>query len=135
MTILCAYVPGPLGEHVLDEAVAEAKRRQTSLTVINTTRGEAAVDNHFLSVEQVADLKSQLEAKLSEQGLEVSVRNHVAKDRISDEIVAEAQRLAAEVIVIGVRHRSPVGKLLLGSTPQEVILDATCPVLTVKTAG
>ncbi|UFN46496.1 universal stress protein [Nocardioides okcheonensis] len=115
----------------LEEAVAEAKRRHTTLAVLNTTRGDAAVDEHFLSEDQVADLESSLVS----HGIEVSVRNHVASGRISDEIVNQAAKLAAEVIVIGVRHRSPVGKLLLGSTAQEVILDATCPVLTVKTAG
>ncbi|WP_406021820.1 universal stress protein [Nocardioides sp. NBC_00850] len=130
MTILCAYIPGPLGQQVLDESVAEAQRRDTSLTVLNTTRGDTAVDEHFLSAEQADHLKSQL----TDQGLEVTVRNHVAKGRISDEIVDQAQELAAELIVIGVRHRTPVGKFLLGSTAQEVILDATCPVLTVKTA-
>lgn len=35
-------------------------------------------------------------------------------------------------IIIGVRKRSKVGKLLLGSTSQYVILNASCPVLSIK---
>jgi len=45
------------------------------------------------------------------------------------------ERGDADLLVIGIRHRNPVGKLLLGSVAQRIILDATCPVLAVKPDG
>ena len=49
-------------------------------------------------------------------------------------MLSAAEDCSADVIVVGVRHRTPVGKLLLGSVAQRVILDAPCPVLAVKPA-
>jgi nucleotide-binding universal stress UspA family protein len=50
----------------------------------------------------------------------------------ADEVLRAAESTDAEFIVIGLRRRSPVGKLLLGSNAQRVLLDAACPVLAVK---
>ena len=53
-------------------------------------------------------------------------------DSYADALVALADDTAADMIVIGLRRRSPVGKLVLGSNAQRILLDATCPVLAVK---
>ncbi len=50
----------------------------------------------------------------------------------ADEVVAAAERLGASLVVIGLRRRSPTGKLIFGSDAQRILLDAGCPVLAVK---
>jgi nucleotide-binding universal stress UspA family protein len=50
----------------------------------------------------------------------------------ADAILGVAEQLGADLLVIGVRRRSPVGKLVTGSTAQQVLLDASCSVLAVK---
>jgi len=47
-------------------------------------------------------------------------------------LVQFARENEIDLIIVGVRRRSKVGKILLGSTAQYVILNAPCPVLTVK---
>ena len=43
-----------------------------------------------------------------------------------------AEEHNADLIVIGLRRRTPVGKLIMGSTSQRILLEADCPVLAVK---
>jgi len=51
---------------------------------------------------------------------------------LAEEILRVAEEVSADMIVIGLRRRSLVGKLFLGSTSQQIIIDADCPVVTVK---
>jgi len=53
------------------------------------------------------------------------------KDPVSD-VLDIAEELDADIIVIGIRRRSPVGKLVLGSNSQSILLEAPIPVLAVK---
>ena len=75
---------------------------------------------------------AELNAELASSGLSYEVA--VPSDELdpAEELIAAADRTDAEFIVIGLRRRSPVGKLLLGSNAQRVLLDASCPVLAVK---
>ena len=72
-----------------------------------------------------------LEERLTDSGVEHEVRQTMGRD-IADEILAVAKEVEADAIVIGIRHRTPVGKLIMGSVAQRVIIDATCPVIAVK---
>jgi nucleotide-binding universal stress UspA family protein len=49
-----------------------------------------------------------------------------------EDIIRIAEERKAEEIIIGIQRRSKVGKLLFGSTAQYIILNASCPVVTVK---
>jgi nucleotide-binding universal stress UspA family protein len=49
-------------------------------------------------------------------------------------VIDVAVEVDASVLVIGLRHRTAVGKLLMGSTAQRILLDCPCPVLAVKDA-
>jgi nucleotide-binding universal stress UspA family protein len=49
-----------------------------------------------------------------------------------EDLVQFAKENSIDEIIIGVKRRSKVGKFLLGSTAQYVVLEAECPVVTVK---
>lgn len=128
MKILVGYVPTPEGEAALDAALDEARRRGASLVLVNTSRGDAYVDERYAKPDELDAAK----ARIREQGVEVTVRQGVSGRDVADALLAAADEEGVELIVIGVRRRSPVGKLILGSTAQRILLDATVPVLAVK---
>jgi nucleotide-binding universal stress UspA family protein len=51
---------------------------------------------------------------------------------VYDALLGLIQEVDADVVVVGARRRSPIGKALLGSTAQSVVLGARSPVLVVK---
>ena len=127
MAIVIGFIPDQYGEAALAHGLEEAGRRQTGVVVVNTTKGDALVDRRYLGAEG----KVTLEQRLEESGVEHEVRQTMGSD-VADEILAVAQDVGADAIVIGIRHRSAVGKLIMGSVAQRVIIDATCPVIAVK---
>jgi nucleotide-binding universal stress UspA family protein len=67
------------------------------------------------------------------EGIPVTHRRPDARGRdAAGDLLDVAGELNASVIVIGIKHRSPVGKLLLGSNAQEILLGAAVPVIAVK---
>jgi nucleotide-binding universal stress UspA family protein len=58
------------------------------------------------------------------------------RQAIGPDVAQESLRVAtdtdAAVVVIGLRHRTPIGKMIMGSVAQQVLIDAPCPVLAVK---
>jgi nucleotide-binding universal stress UspA family protein len=131
MVIVVGYVPKPEGRAALDRGIEEARLRNAHLVVLNSAKGDAYVDPRFASVQDLEIVKSQL----SDAGVEHELRQPVGGKDPADEVVQVAEETGAELIVIGMRRRSPVGKLVLGSTAQRVLLDAPCPVLAVKADG
>ena len=128
MTIVVGYVPTPEGEAALTAAISEAKLRQEPLHIVNTSRGDSLSDPRYAS----EDSLDALRARLDGTGIAYEVKQFVRGHEASEELVDEADRLKASLIVIGLRRRTPTGKLLTGSQAQRTLLDANCPVLAVK---
>ena len=128
--VVVGYVPKPEGEAAVDQGIAEAKLRGAELIVVNSHRGGREYDDETSSRSE-QDLTA-LEAKLKDSGLTYDVRQLVRGFEPAEDLISIAEANAADLIVIGLRRRSPVGKLILGSNAQRVLLDAHCPVLAVK---
>ena len=117
--IVVGYSATAEGRAALQRALSEAILRSSDLVVVHTAPDA-----------EIAELTKELQAS----GVRHEVRSARDAQDPADEVLRAAESAAAEFIVIGLRRRSPVGKLLLGSNAQRVLLDAACPVLAVKAA-
>jgi nucleotide-binding universal stress UspA family protein len=127
--IVIGYSADQFGRAALQHGIDEARRRDTGLLVINSTSGESYVDTRFAQESEVHDV----EAHLTDCGVPFELIQRVGVDT-ADELLAAMARDDAELLVIGIRHRNPVGKLLMGSVAQRVLLECPKPVLAVKPA-
>ncbi|MGA5466596.1 universal stress protein [Mycobacterium sp. NPDC050041] len=127
--IVVGYSADEFGRAAVEHGITEAKRRDTELLVINATSGESYVDKRFAQQSEVHDV----EARLTECGVPFELSQPVGVDA-AEELVRAMDRAEAELLVIGLRHRNPVGKLLMGSVAQRVLLECPKPVLAVKPA-
>lgn len=129
MTIVVGFLSTKEGEAALTSAVAEARRRDTRLVVVLSRRTDAG-DHAALEAEADA-----VRDRLDEADLAYEVRQLRRGSDVAEDILAVAEEVGADLIVIGLRRRSPVGKLILGSNAQRILLDSPCPVLAVKPSG
>lgn len=128
MTILIGYVRTPEGEAALQHGLAEARLRGTDVVVVNSPRRGAPVDDEMISEAQVEGVL----ARAKEVGVAAEVRQPLHGDDLPRTFEDLVRETGADLVVIGLRHRSPVGKLILGSDAQRILLGASVPVLAVK---
>jgi len=127
MNIVLGYVDTAEGRAALDQAIDEAKLRNSRLVVVHSARTDAYLD-HAAADRVLGGVRAHLE----HNGVEYEVRRLVRGREPAEELIDVADEIGADLIVIGIRHRSPVGKLIMGSNAQRILLDANCPVLAVK---
>lgn len=128
MTILVAYVPRPEGKAALEKGMEIAGRRKERLVVVNASPGGAKEDPSMADVQDV----ERVEKLLATSGLDATFKQFVRGKGPVEEIEEMIDSLQVSLLIIGLRKRTPVGKLFLGSVAQEILLSVPCPVLAVK---
>lgn len=127
MTVLIGYVPTPVGEAALAAGLAEAAARGDDVVILNSPRKGSTVDVNLVD-------SSGLLAAASEAGVTARVDQTAHGADIVDAFSALVEETGARLVVIGMRRRSPVGKLMMGSDAQRLLLTLDVPILAVKPA-
>jgi nucleotide-binding universal stress UspA family protein len=117
MSVLVAVTDSAEGKAALEVAANEADLLNVQLTVVNLTGAE--LDTSSIATEVPYEV-------VSPSGGDV--------DEVEQVLAAIEERPEVTRLVVGVRKRSPIGKAVLGSIAQRLILEASVPVLSVKTS-
>lgn len=130
MNYLVCFDGSQVAGDCLKWGIKEAKALDGKIFVMHSMMGgpnlpksdfDTAERNLKQARQKVEKEKIPCEADLSVRGMEAG-----------EDIVLYAKEHDIDEIIIGVKRRSKVGKMLFGSTAQFVILEAHCPVLTLK---
>lgn len=128
MSVVVGYAPGRTGGLALTGAIAEARRLDAPLIVVHVERPHRVADGTMTFIAELPAIRTLLE----NAELDFDIR-HITTDRTPAAVIVEViGQTSARIAVIGIRTRSAVGKFLLGSTAQSVLMQAPCPVLAVK---
>ncbi|NAZ78261.1 universal stress protein [Kineococcus sp. T13] len=130
MGIVVGYVANPEGRAALQRAGEAAVRLGAPLVVVHSRRPGREADAE--EAKQLEALHEEVRGRLSAAGLGHEVRDVPDSEDPADDLITAAEESGAALIVIGLRRRTPVGKLILGASAQRILLDAPCPVLAVK---
>jgi nucleotide-binding universal stress UspA family protein len=133
MRIVVGFLRTPEGRAALARAIEEAERRGAELLVVHSMRGGERDE-----LEQILSYREEfekLEAQLDTSGVSYRLVEYARGNSPSEDLLQASRDEKADLIVIGIRRRSPVGKLVLGSNSQDILLHADCDVLAVKASG
>ncbi|EKU46285.1 MULTISPECIES: universal stress protein [Brevibacterium] len=129
MTILVGYSPSPEGKAAVAFGIEQARAFDDTLIVLNAGIGETPDEHGVATNADMDELKQTLlNSEVSHEILQFLRGNDPVEELLA---LAEATD-DTRMIVIGSRRRSPVGKLIMGSTAQRIILEAEVPVVSVK---
>lgn len=135
MSVVVAHQVSATAGLALREGAREAVFRATRLEVIHVVD---SLDNDIAAANR-AGIADAIEKALADDGrlagvewnLHLVASNPGVGD-VAGAILDKVSEIAPDLVVIGARRRSPVGKAFLGSVTQNIILDAGVPVLVVK---
>jgi len=130
MKILVGYDGAGAAGDVLALAVKYAKAFNTGVDVVTSL--EKGTENEIKDISEAEKALEQTKSYFDKEKIQCMTHLLIRGMAPGEDLVLFAGENKADLIIIGVKRRSKVGKLVFGSTAQYVILQAPCPVVSVK---
>lgn len=130
MSVVVGFIPTREGAAALRQAADEARLRRCDLVLVDSSR--TGREEKTEAARRFADTLAEVRTELEGAGIALVERRLARGHEPAEDLIEVADEVGAACIVIGLRRRSPIGKLVLGSNAQRILLDARCPVIAVK---
>jgi nucleotide-binding universal stress UspA family protein len=129
MRILVAYNGSSAAKRALTVAQQRAQALSGELIICRSADGADLEESTETTLE--GDLR-EAEMLCQASGVPCKTQIAIGKQTAAENIIACADELKVDEIVIGIEKRSRVGKMIFEPTARMIIMQASCPVLTVK---
>ncbi|AYJ48431.1 universal stress protein [Rhodococcus sp. P1Y] len=123
MSVAVVHNQSDEGRAALQAGVRESRSRNTDLVVIHALSGSPNAQAQELSAVETA-----VHAVAPDARVEAGVPDPDA----TSTLLTLVDKVDAELVVVGSRHRSAVGKFLMGQTVQRLLLEIPVEILLVK---
>ena len=138
MAVVVGLGNGPLADLAIERAVEEAKLRGLELVAVAPVSMTRSDDTSASS--GYGHIRERTVAEAERRAAEIAARSGVpctafvppVPEHLGEAVLRAAGEFDAELIIVGMRRRTPVGKAVLGSESQDVLLGADCAVIAVK---
>ena len=130
MKILVGYDGTSAAKEALNLAKIHAKKFEATVDVV--TSMEKGTEDQREDIEQAERGLEWAKSLFEENNIQCNTHLLIRGLAPGEDLVEFAKENEVDEIIVGVKRRSKVGKLLMGSTAQYVILQAGCPVVAVK---
>ena len=130
MMILVAYDGSEASAAAVKLAIAHARAFNAEIRLVFSM--EEGREEDLEDIDAAKAKLEELEKSVAEAGIACKTHLLIRGSAPGEDIVRFAEEHGVDEIIIGIRKRSKVGKFIFGSTAQFVILEAACPVVTVK---
>ncbi|MBW2434784.1 MAG: universal stress protein [Deltaproteobacteria bacterium] len=134
MKFMVCYDNSVESKDLVEEAQRHAARWGAEIKVVKVlTRVEPIKHEKLAKMEE--KLEHEIQALFTGVEVPFTVQLHLDDVEAGEKIVAIAERNRVDLIFLGIKKRSRVGKLLFGSNAQHVILNAPCPVISLNASS
>lgn len=130
MKIMVCYTGSQSSRRALDLAIRHARVFKGKLYLVASMKKGTTDEQE--EINKIEKAHQEALETLKQEGIDCEARLLVRGVSPEEDLVHYAGEENVDEIVIGIRKRSKTGKRIFGSTAQHVILNAHCPVVTVK---